>query len=117
MKIVVLGGSGFMGSHLCDLLSSKGHKVNIFDIKKSKYKKKNQKMYIGSILDKKELSLAVRGCDFVYHFAALADLDIASNEPLKSAKINIVGERRGGATEYNSHRWRERPSKLGCGRT
>jgi UDP-glucose 4-epimerase len=91
MKIVVLGGSGFMGSHLCDLLSSKGHKVNIFDIKKSKYKKKNQKMYIGSILDKKELSLAVRGCDFVYHFAALADLDIASNEPLKSAKINIVG--------------------------
>ena len=91
MKIVVLGGSGFMGSHLCDLLSSKGHKVNIFDIKKSQYKKKNQKMYIGSILDKKKLSLAVRGCDFVYHFAALADLDIASNEPLKTAKINIIG--------------------------
>lgn len=91
MKIVVLGGSGFIGSHLCDLLSSKGHKVNIFDIKKSQYKKKNQKMYIGSILDKKKLSLAVRGCDFVYHFAALADLDIASNEPLKTAKINIIG--------------------------
>jgi UDP-glucose 4-epimerase len=87
----VLGGSGFIGSHLCDLLSSKGHKVNIFDIKKSQYKKKNQKMYIGSILDKKKLSLAVRGCDFVYHFAALADLDIASNEPLKTAKINIIG--------------------------
>ena len=91
MKIVVLGGSGFIGSHLCDLLSSKGHKVNIFDIKKSQYKKKNQKMYIGSILNKKKLSLVVRGCDFVYHFAALADLDIASNEPLKTAKINIIG--------------------------
>ena len=38
MKVVVLGGSGFIGSHLCDLLSSKGHKGNIFDIKKSKYK-------------------------------------------------------------------------------
>ena len=91
MKIAVLGGSGFMGSHLCDLLSSEGHKVNIFDIKKSKYKKKNQKMFIGSILDKKRLSLAIRGSDFVYHFAALADLDIASNEPLETAKINIVG--------------------------
>jgi UDP-glucose 4-epimerase len=65
--------------------------VNIFDIKKSQYKKKNQKMYIGSILNKKKLSLVVRGCDFVYHFAALADLDIASNEPLKTAKINIIG--------------------------
>ena len=36
MKIVVLGGSGFLGSHLCDLLSSRGHDVNIFDVKKSK---------------------------------------------------------------------------------
>ena len=36
MKMVVLGGSGFIGSHLCDLLSSKGHKVNIFDKKNSK---------------------------------------------------------------------------------
>ena len=43
MKIVVLGGSGFLGSHLCDLLSSKGHDVKIFDIKSSKYKKKIRK--------------------------------------------------------------------------
>jgi len=91
MKVAVLGGSGFIGSHLCDLLSSKGHKVNIFDIKKSKYKKKNQKMYIGSILNKKQLSRAIKGCDFVYHFAALADLDLALMKPLDSAKINIVG--------------------------
>tara|TARA_Y100000294_G_scaffold53838_1_gene50752 strand:+ start:10513 stop:11373 length:861 start_codon:yes stop_codon:yes gene_type:complete len=91
MKVVVLGGSGFIGSHLCDLLSSKGYKVNIFDIKKSKYIKKNQKMYIGSILDKKKLSLAIKGCDFVYNFAALADLDLALMKPLESAKINIVG--------------------------
>ena len=43
MKIVVLGGSGFLGSHLCDLLSSKGHEVKIFDIKSSKYKKNLQR--------------------------------------------------------------------------
>ena len=33
----------------------------------------------------------IQNVDFVYHFAALADLDIASNEPLKTAKINIIG--------------------------
>jgi len=91
MKVVVLGGSGFIGSHLCDLLSSKGHKVNIFDIKKSKYKKKNQKMYIGSILDKKKLSLAIKGCDFVYHFAALSNINVARTNPFMSAEINILG--------------------------
>ena len=91
MKVVVLGGGGFIGSHLCDLLSSKGHDVNIFDIKKSKYKKKNQKMYIGSILDKKKLSLAIKGCDFVYHFAALSNINVARTNPFMSAEINILG--------------------------
>ena len=91
MKIAVLGGSGFIGSHLCDLFSSKGYKVNIFDVKTSKYKKKNQRMYLGSILNKKKLSQAIKGCDFVYHFAALADLDFATTRPLETAKINIMG--------------------------
>ena len=91
MKIAVLGGSGFLGSHMCDILSSKGYDVNIFDIKKSKYKKKNQKMYIGSILDKKKLSLAIKGCDFVYHFAALSNMDVARTNPFMSAEINILG--------------------------
>ena len=31
MKITVLGGSGFIGSHVADELSKKGHKVTIFD--------------------------------------------------------------------------------------
>ena len=91
MKILVTGGSGFLGSHLCDLLSDKGHKVTIFDIKKSKYRKKNQKMFLGSVLNKKKIYKAVKGSGFVYHFAALADVDLARTKPLQSAEINITG--------------------------
>ena len=40
MKITVLGGSGFLGSDLSDLLSKEGYKVTIFDTKISKHKKK-----------------------------------------------------------------------------
>ena len=39
LKIAVLGGSGFIGSHVADMLSKRGHKVTIFDQKKSKYYK------------------------------------------------------------------------------
>ena len=33
-KIVVIGGSGFMGSHTADELSNRGYQVTIFDKKK-----------------------------------------------------------------------------------
>ena len=45
MKILIIGGSGFIGSHVADELSKKGHKVTIFDKKKSKWLRKNKKIY------------------------------------------------------------------------
>jgi|MDTC01.2.fsa_nt_gb nucleoside-diphosphate-sugar epimerase len=36
MKVVVFGGSGFLGSHTADALSEKGHDVVIYDISQSK---------------------------------------------------------------------------------
>ena len=42
-KAIVFGGSGFLGSHLCDVLSDNSFIVTIFDVKKSKYLRDDQK--------------------------------------------------------------------------
>ena len=54
-NILILGGSGFLGSHVCDALTNIGHKVTIYDIKSSKWKNKKQKFVKGSLLNKKLL--------------------------------------------------------------
>ena len=90
-QISVLGGSGYIGSHLCDLLSDKGFYVKIFDIKKSHWLKKNQKMYIGNLLQKKKLVNAIKNSEYVFNFAALSNIDYVSNQPYQSALVNILG--------------------------
>ncbi len=90
-KVTVLGGSGFLGSHLCNVLSDKGYHVKIFDLNKPKKIKKNQKIYKGSILDTKKLSKAIKGSDFVFNFAGIADLDEAKKKPKETVTSNILG--------------------------
>ena len=91
MKILVTGGSGFLGSHLADKLSDAGHKVIIYDLKKSKWLKKNQKMVVGDILDAKIIEKEIKNSDIVYHFAGLSDLEEALDKPIETVKRNILG--------------------------
>ena len=91
MKITITGGSGFLGSHVADRLSKRGHQVTIFDKKKSKWIRSDQKMCVGDILNLKELEKAVKGRDIIYHFAGLSDLEQSLKEPINTIYLNILG--------------------------
>ncbi|TGM80963.1 NAD-dependent epimerase/dehydratase family protein [Leptospira bouyouniensis] len=91
MKVLVFGGSGFLGSHVADALSDSGHEVTIFDRNPSLWLRSNQTMVIGDLLDEKFVTATVEGFDVVYNFAALADLNQALDKPLDSIRINILG--------------------------
>lgn len=92
MKAIVFGGSGFLGSHVAEALTDNGFDVVIFDIKPSPYLVKGkQEMIIGDILDVDSVMSAVKGCDAVYDFAGLADLDSASTRPVDTVMLNVVG--------------------------
>ena len=81
-KVVVFGGSGFLGSHVADELTGRGYEVIIFDMVESSYLQKGQKMIVGNILDREQVKNAINGVDFVYHFAAIADIQEAKENPV-----------------------------------
>ena len=90
-KICVIGGSGFLGSHVSDFLSSDNHEVTIFDNKESKWLRKDQNFILGSITDYNALVKALKGMDVVYNFAGLSDLDEAIKKPIETVNLNILG--------------------------
>jgi len=91
MKILVFGGSGFLGSHVVDSLTKSGHEVTIFDINPSPFLKPTQNMLVGDILDSDAVRKAAVGVDVVYNFAGVADINQAKNEAYKTIQTNIIG--------------------------
>ncbi len=107
MRITVFGGSGFLGSHICDKLSDAGHAVTIVDIHPSPWLRPDQRMLTGSILDERTVAEAVDGADMVFNYAGIADIGEANARPVDTARINVLGNvmaleacRRAGTLRY-----------------
>lgn len=90
-KICVIGGSGFLGSHVCDQLSEAGYRVLVYDRIVSPWLRGDQTMVEADILDEAALNDAIADCEAVYNFAAIADLNEALDKPLETVKVNILG--------------------------
>lgn len=88
---VVFGGSGFLGSHVCDELIRAGFRVRVCDLVESPYLSPGQEMFLCDILDPESMRRAVRGADYVYNFAGLADIDEARNKPIETIQLNVLG--------------------------
>ena len=90
-KACVIGGSGFLGSHVADQLSAAGYAVTIFDRVPSRWLRPDQTMVVGEIRNLDELRAALAGAEVAYNFAALADLNAALSRPLDTVHINVLG--------------------------
>jgi len=91
MRVTVIGGSGFLGSHVADELGASGHEVCLYDRVPSPWLQPSQRMVVGDVLDLDGLSAALAGSDAVYHFAAFADLNEALDKPLDTVRVNVLG--------------------------
>ena len=89
-KVVVVGGSGFMGSHTADELSNRGFSVTIFDIKKSPWIRDDQQFVEGNMLHLDELSYALKDAKYLYHFGGIADIGEAGRRPFDTINLNVM---------------------------
>jgi UDP-glucose 4-epimerase len=90
MKVLVTGGSGFIGSHVVDKLRDKGIEVRIFDMIEPTFRK-DVEFYHASLLDLDSLRSAMSGIDAIYHLAAIADVKDVYEEPHYAETINVRG--------------------------
>jgi UDP-glucose 4-epimerase len=90
-RVCVVGGAGFLGSHVADKLSDAGNAVRIYDRGPSRWLRPDQEMIVGDILDVDALTAAIAGSDVVYNFAAVADLNDALRKPVETAQVNVLG--------------------------
>jgi UDP-glucose 4-epimerase len=92
VKVLVTGGSGFIGSHVIDCVRAAGHEPRIFDLVPSPYHDSREvETILGDVGDLDALQSAVAGCDVIAHLAAVSDVNDVVNEPSRAEAVNALG--------------------------
>jgi nucleoside-diphosphate-sugar epimerase len=92
MKVVVTGGTGFTGSHLCDRLVREGYSVRalVRDLGRgAALRDGGTEVVIGDLCDPNSLRQATKGIDVVYHIAALFRQENVSRKEMW--EVNVQG--------------------------
>jgi UDP-glucose 4-epimerase len=90
--VLVTGGSGFIGSHVVDLLLAEGHEARVFDVRAcSDAPRERCEHVVGDLLDPAVLLDAADGCEAIIHLAAAADVGLVAKDPRGSEELNSRG--------------------------
>jgi UDP-glucose 4-epimerase len=90
-RVLVTGGSGFIGSHVVDRLLEAGHEARIFDVLDGADERERCETVVGDLLDPVAIRAAAEGCDAIIHLAAAADVGLVAKDPAGSEALNSRG--------------------------
>jgi UDP-glucose 4-epimerase len=91
-RVLVTGGSGFIGSHVVDALLREGRVPRIFDLRASAiHDREDVDTVVGDLTDARALARAMQGCRQVVHLAAAADVGEVEADPVEAERRNARG--------------------------
>jgi UDP-glucose 4-epimerase len=91
-RVLVTGGSGFIGSHVVDKLAEAGFEPRIYDLEPSSHHEPGSvETVVGNLLDNEALESAMEDCDAVVHLAAYADVGVVAEQPVSAEECNAGG--------------------------
>lgn len=90
---LVIGGNGFLGSHLVDALAERGHRVTAFDRFSSEplYAAQGVTRVVGDFMNRAELSDALAGQQNVFHFLSSTTPATSEDDPILDVHTNLAG--------------------------
>jgi dTDP-L-rhamnose 4-epimerase len=102
MRILVTGGAGFIGSHLCDELLERGHHVRVLDslipqvhgdepIDRPEYLHAAVELVRGDVRDADAVRHALDGIEAVFHFAARVGVGQSMYQTAEYTSVNNLG--------------------------
>lgn len=95
---LVLGGAGFIGSHLAEALAREGHRVKVFDRphvdRLPLFSRQGFEIFTGDFLNPQALAPALRGTEVVYHLVSTTLPKTSNDNPLYDIESNVLGSLR-----------------------
>ena len=95
-KILITGGAGFIGSHLTEVLANNDNEVIVLDnllrgnkIPTDTFKK--IEFHKQDVCDFDAVLNASKGCDLIFHLAAILGVDIVADNPMETMETEVIG--------------------------
>ena len=93
MQVAVIGGGGFIGSHVVDHLVLAGHQVHVID-PVPRWRNHAARYFELDLFDAGGLAAALAGCAAVFHLAGASDVNDVAADPVAAVRLNVEGTAR-----------------------